>query len=170
MIWFIIGLIISVILIIYFAIDEWWSFFEGFWCSILILLVMAIASSLVWFTASVVISSCTEPNYSVIEDTKIVALKDNQNIHGNFYIMGGYVNEDLYYYYATETEFGYKTEKISSDNAYIKYTDGEPHIEKYTAEFSKDSANIWGVPLYSDRYVIYCPEGTVTNEFKVDLE
>lgn len=170
MIWFIIGLIISVIVIIYLAISEWCDLFEGFWTSILILLCMALLSLFAWFTASVVISSCTEPNYSVIEDTKIVALKDNQNIHGNFYIMGGYVNEDLYYYYATETEFGYKTEKISSDNAYIKYTDGEPHIERYTAEFANDSANMWGTPLYLDRYVIYCPEGTVTNEFKVDLE
>lgn len=170
MIWFIIGLIISVIIIIYLAIDEWYDLFEGFWCSILILLCMAVLSLFAWFTASIVISSCTEPNYSVIEDTKIVALKDNQNIHGNFYIMGGYVNEDLYYYYATETEFGYKTEKISSDNAYIKYTDGEPHIERYTAEFANDSANMWGIPLYLDRYVIYCPEGTVTNEFEIDLE
>lgn len=170
MMWFIIGLIVSVIIIIYTAIVDCWDFFEGFWESILILLAMSIVSLMVWFGASFVISSCIEPNYNIAEDTKIVALKDNQNIHGNFYIMGGYVDEDLYYYYATETEFGYKTEKISSDNAYIKYTDGEPHIERYTAEFSKNSANMWGTPMYLDRYIIYCPEGTVTNEFQVDLE
>lgn len=42
----------------------------------------------------------------VVSDTKIVALKDNQNISGNYYLLSGYVDEDLYYYYATETEFG----------------------------------------------------------------
>jgi hypothetical protein len=106
----------------------------------------------------------------MVSDTKIIALKDNQNVSGSFYIMGGYVDEDLYYYYATETEFGYKTEKVKADNAYIKYTDGETHIEKYVGEFANDSANFWGFPMCDNRYIIYCPDGTVTNEFIVDLE
>ena len=81
-----------------------------------------------------------------------------------------YVNDDLYYYYATETEFGYKTEKVSADNAYIKYTDGETHIEKYAGEFVNDIPYLFGYPICEDRYIIYCPDGTVTNEFNVDLE
>lgn len=84
--------------------------------------------------------------------------------------MGGYVDEDLYYYYATETEFGYKTEKVKANNAYIKYADGETHIERYVGEFANEKNNLWGFPICDDRYIIYCPDGTVTNEFIVDLE
>ena len=39
----------------------------------------------------------------------------NQNINGRSYIGGGRVDEDLYYYYAMETEFGYKIEKINGE-------------------------------------------------------
>lgn len=84
--------------------------------------------------------------------------------------MGGYVNEDLYYYYAIETEFGYKTEKLKAENVYIKYTDGEPHIERCEGDFVNEKLYFWGFPTCDERYVIYCPEGTVTNEFDVDLE
>ena len=84
--------------------------------------------------------------------------------------MGGYVDEDLYYYYAIETEFGYKIEKIKADNVYIQYTDGETHIEKYEGDFVHKSKYIWGFPMCDDRYIIYCPEGTITHEFNIDLE
>jgi hypothetical protein len=120
--------------------------------------------------SSEIVTSCAEINYNIVSDTKIIALKDNQNVSGNFYITGGYVNENLYYYYATETELGYKIGKIKADNAYIKYTDGETHIERHRGEFANDNAYLWGYPACNDRYIIYCPDGTVTNEFNVDLE
>ena len=119
---------------------------------------------------SKIISSFADVEYYLVSDTKITALKDNQNVNGNFYIMGGYVNEDLYYYYAAETDLGYKINKIMADNAYIKYTNEETHIQQYRGDFVNDKLIIFGVPLYDDRYVIYCPDGTVTNEFNIDLE
>ena len=134
------------------------------------LIASIIVSTLVFLSASLVVSTFAENNYNVASDTKIIALKDNQNVNGSFYIMGGYVDEDLYYYYATETEFGYNTEKIRADCAYIKYTDGEAHIERYDAEFINDYWNFFATPIYDNRYIIYCPEGTITNEFNVDLE
>ena len=169
MIWIIIGFIVSIVIIIYICCDEYNDFGEKIFLSFATLLVSALFTFIVLLGASAIIS-CDEPNYNMVSDTKIVALKDNQNISGNFYIFGGYVNEDLYYYYATETEFGYKTEKVSSANAYIKYTDGETHIERYEGEFASKKAYVWGFPMYVDKYIIYCPDGTVTNEFNVDLE
>ena len=170
MIWFIIGLIIAVIIIVGVCCDEWNDFGDKIAYSVIILLTSFIISLLVWLFASIVISCSAEIEYGMVSDTKIIALKDNQNISGSFYVMGGYVDEDLYYYYATETEFGYKTEKIKADNAYIKYTDGETHIEKYEGEFANNNAYFFGGCICDDRYIIYCPEGTVTNEFNVDLE
>lgn len=171
MIWFIIGFVVAIFIII----GIWYDDYCGDWgdnigCSVLTLLTSFLISLIVYFGASVITTCCVEIEYDVVSDTKIIALKDNQNISGSFYIMGGYIDEDLYYYYATETEFGYKTEKIKADNVYIKYTDGEAHIEKYDAKFANDGSYLWGACISDNRYIIYCPEGTITNEFNIDLE
>lgn len=170
MVWLYLGFIVAVIAIIIICRDEDNYLDEkiGYSCAAFIL--SMIASVVLLLTSSAIVSSCAEMKYHVVSDTKIIALKDNQNINGNCYIMGGYVGEDLYYYYTTETEFGYKTEKIKAENAYIKYTDEEPHIEKYKGEFANDAVNFWAAPMCTERCIIYCPEGTVTNEFNIDLE
>lgn len=170
MIWFLIGLIVFVVWTICICLDDLYDWGEKIGMSVLALITVTLGSVLVFILASLTIGSCAAVDYNKVSDTKIIALKDNQNVSGSFYIMGGYVDEDLYYYYATETEFGYKTEKIKADNAYIKYTDGETHIETYEAEFVNDYVYGFAAPNYSDRYIIYCPDGTVTNEFSVDLE
>lgn len=170
MIWFIIGLIVAIAISIYICCDDWNDWGEKIWKSMLTLLTSFAISMLVLLFASICINCDAEIEYNMISDTKIVALKDNQNISGELYIMGGYVNEDLYYYYAIETELGYEIEKISANNVYIKYTDGETHIERYEGKFANKSTNLWAFPMCKDRYIIYCPEGTVTNEFNVDLE
>lgn len=170
MIWIIISLVICVAMIINIFCDSWNDWLDKIMLSILTIFSSILMGFIVLLFASLITTCCAEVNYNMVSDTKIIALKDNQNVSGNFYIMGGYIDEDLYYYYATETEFGYKTEKVKANNAYIKYTDGETHIERYVGEFANDTSNLWGFPMYDDRYVIYCPDGTVTNEFIVDLE
>lgn len=170
MFWFIIGFIVFIAVTIYLIYENYDDLDEIISSSALTLVVSMLCSFGAFLFASGIISCSAEVNYNVASDTKIIALKDNQNISGSFYIMGGYVDEDLYYYYAAETEFGYKTEKLRADNTYIKYTDGEAHIEMHRAEFVNDYVNFFAFPTQNDRYVIYCPEGTVTNEFNVDLE
>lgn len=170
MIWLIAGVVVCAIIIIGIFRDSCNDLLDKFFFSFLALLLSFIISILVLVGVSAIASCCADIDYDIVSDTKIIALKDNQNVSGRFYIMGGYVDEDLYYYYAVETEFGYKTEKIKADNAYIKYTDGETHIERYKGEFANSNMNLWGFPMCEDRYIIYVPNGTVTNEFKVDLE
>lgn len=172
MVWLIIGVIAALALVIYVWCEEIWV--GVFTCIVesMAVIFAAGAITLIVIMASSAIASAGENviEYNQVSDTHIIALKDNQNINGSFYIMGGYVDEDLYYYYATETEFGYKTEKIKADNAYIKYTDGETHIEKYDGDFVNRRRYFWGFPMCSSRYIIYVPEGTITNEFDIDLE
>jgi hypothetical protein len=128
-------------------------------------------SLLGFLTSNIIATENAEINYDIVSDTKIVALKDNQNVSGNYYLFSGYVDEDLYYYYATETEFGYKTEKLKASNVYIKYTKDELHIEKHEPTFTNDVVTFFACnPNKSDRYIIYCPEGTITSEFNIDLE
>lgn len=170
MIWLIIGVLVCVGVIVCICCDDWNGWVEKILLSVLTVIVSIAITLVVLLVSSCIASCCAEIEYNVVSDTKIIALKDNQDISGSFYIMGGYIDEDLYYYYATETEFGYKTEKIKADNVYIKYTDGETHIERYQGEFVNDGAYFWGACTCNDRYIIYCPEGTVTNDFNVDLE
>ncbi len=170
MIWFIIGFVVAIAIIIKIFCNEWNDWGDKIGGSILTLICTFLVSVAVLLAASIFVNCCAEIEYNVASDTKIIALKDNQNVNGSFYIMGGYIDEDLYYYYAVETEFGYKTEKMRAYNVYIKYTDGEAHIERHRGEFTNDIANLFGFPMCDDIYIIYCPEGTITNEFNVDLE
>ena len=170
MIWLIIGLVVCIVVIIYIFGDGCWDLLEKFLASLMTLFFAFLLSFSVLYLGSVCISFIADVEYEIASDTQIIALKDNQNVGGSFYIMGGYVNEDLYYYYATETEFGCKVEKIKSENSYIKYTDGNTHIEKYKPKFVNEFAYLFGLPVQPSRHIIYCPKGTVTNEFRVDLE
>ncbi len=170
MIWIIIGLVVFLVVTIKILCDSWYDWVDKLFYSIVTLILSGMFTFLVLLIASGVVSGCVEVDYDMVSDTKIVALKDNQNVSGNFYIMGGYVNEDLYYYYATETQFGYKTEKVKADNTYIKYTDGETHIEKYEPKFVNDYVYLFGLPMNLSRYIVYCPENTIANDFRIDLE
>lgn len=170
MVWLILGFIIAVIIIIVGCVFEWDGIGEKIGNSVLTLISSFVMSVLVAIFMGMIITPISEIEYSVISDTKIIALKDNQNVNGSFYVLGGYVDEGLYYYYAVETEFGYITEKIKAENVYIKYTNDEPHIEEYQGSFANKKNNLWAVPLCSNKYIIYCPNGTVTHEFNIDLE
>jgi hypothetical protein len=170
MIWFIIGCIVAIVIIVRICIDDSNDLFDKNLFSILTIVASLEVSSLVLVMTSAIVSNCADIDYAKETDTQIIALKDNQNISGGFYIMGGYIDEELYYYYATETELGYKTEKISSDNAYIKYTKGQAHIETYFGDFHNSFLHTFAIPLVDNRYIIYCPEGTITTEYIVDLE
>jgi hypothetical protein len=170
MIWIIIGLVVFLVVTIKILCDSWYDWQEKLLYPLAALILSSMMTFLVLLIASGIVSDCAEIDYDMVSDTKIVALKDNQNVSGNFYIMGGYVDEDLYYYYATETQFGYKTEKVKADNTYIKYTDGETHIEKYEPKFVNDYVYLFGLPMNLSRYIVYCPENTIANDFRIDLE
>ena len=172
MIWFILGLIGFVVFFIWFIVEEWeWSDWgERVFSPLLTFLFILLISVLCCFISSLIASEVAELDYTKANDTEIIALKDNQNISGGFFIMSGYVDEDLYYYYAKETVYGYKIEKVKAENSYIKYTNDKPHIETYEAEFKSGVADVFAVCVSDNRYVIYCPENTITTEYVVDLE
>ena len=56
----------------------------------------------------------SEQNREVISTTRIVALKDNRDIQGHFYIAGGNISEKAYYYYIADTGNGYVMKKDRS--------------------------------------------------------
>lgn len=149
--------------------------FMGFWDYVLGIFISALAGIAVFLFCGLIclgISSCVKDesmNIELVDSQNIIALKDSQNIDGQFYLMGGYVKEDLYYYYAKETEFGYKCDKVKASDSFVVYTDGQPKIETYKAtSFKHWWMYIYAIPEHT-HYSIYVPAGTVTNEYKIDL-
>ena len=170
MIWLGLGFVIGVILIIRVIFDKYNSWIEKIIVPICIAIMCFIISHLILSLSSCIMDEFIELEYKVVSDKKTVALKDNQNISGSFYITGGRVDEKLYYYYFIETESGIRQEKIDADKVYIKYTNDDPHIERYESFFKNDNLYLWGIPIDNYKYIIYCPKGTVKNEFEIDLE
>ena len=170
MIWFIIGFIVAAIIIVGIWREDLYDCGGNIGASVMTFIFSAFVTVIVWLIASGITSHCVEIKYDIVSDREIIALKDSHSVDGSYYIVGCYIENDLYYYYAAETELGYKTEKIRADNAYIKYTDGEIHIEKYKGKFANNIAYLFGICICNDRYIIYCPEGTIDNGFDVDFE
>ena len=106
MIWLGLGFVIGVILIIRVIFDKYNSWIEKIIVPICIAIMCFIISHLILSLSSCIMDEFIELEYKVVSDKKIVALKDNQNISGSFYITGGRVDEKLYYYYFIETESG----------------------------------------------------------------
>ena len=158
---------------IWYAIDEgFYSFTEGALRFLLVILGWTLSASIVCLTSTIT-DCCVAPEnktYEITSTHSIVALKDNPNITGHFFLFSGYEDEELYYHYAEETELGIRTDKIHADNSYIIYENREPRIEQYDAtKFKHWWHYIYAVPL-DTYYKIYVPEGTVSQEFKVNLE
>lgn len=149
--------------------DDWFDGSEAFLYSMLTLIVSFLfAVGMTFFSSVFVTAADAHIDYELETDTKIIALKDNSDITGSRFVFSGYVDDDLYYYYATDTGLGYKVEKVKASRSYIRYSDNT-HIEKYNAVYSN-----WFVRLITfpddDRYVIYCPDKTITQSFKINLE
>ena len=101
--------------------------------------------------------------------TPIVALEDNTASYGQFFLGTGTSKSDIYYYYMIDTERGYVMQNIKASNAYIKY-DANPRIViENGCGFKHWYNNIWAFPI-STRYTIYVPEGTILNNYNIDLK
>lgn len=132
--------------------------------------------------------------------TKIIALKDRNTTEGDFFLGFGSVDNSDYYCYYTENDAGdIEFNKISTnDNVKLRYcSNGEqPNVKIYNQVEQKilvKEPNIWTSPLsdylfyhkYSvgdviettissyhnhQQTVIYIPEGSIEQNYKIDME
>lgn len=148
--------------------------------------------------AGIIITSCfvseeiteRKEEYKLVESQNIVALQDSSNISGRFLLGSGTVNGSMYYCYYIDTNDGYKYQQINTSNydvdVSIKYCNGNetPHIEKYDKYTVVTSNKEWGwvfnptlispqekeAVLSPTKVYIYLPEGTIDENYKVDLQ
>ena len=118
------------------------------------------------------IISMSIPSSEIIYEetvTPIVSLEDNMSNGGMFFLGTGSTKDRIYYYYMTETEHGYKLQNVDASKAYIKY-DTEPRIViEDGCGFKHWYNNIWAFPAHT-HYTIYVPEGTILNNYNIDLK
>ncbi len=96
----------------------------------------------------------------------IVSLNDSNLTIGRLYMRRGYINESLYYQYIVKvSDDGLVPNRILAQEATIYYDNKNPRVEWYEMKrhwlfFRKTAA----------RFKVYVPNGSVTEDFNVDLQ
>lgn len=174
MIWLILALIIAIIVPIILTVKgELWDFGDGvlvfmFTCFVGVLLSLAIMV----LGGGIATASGAPTQSEKVESVEVISLNDNSNTEGTFFLGSGSVNEELVYYYAYESDKGITVGEIDADEVYINYTDKQPRLEKYQTKFKSEFLNWSFAYLGEDScyYKLYIPEGSIIEEYTIDLE
>lgn len=96
----------------------------------------------------------------------IVSLNDSNMVNGKFYLRHGCIEENLYYQYMVKlNKGGFIANKVKADNAMLYYSDDNFRVEWYTKE------RHWLWFQQKETYnKIYIPEGSISEEYSIDLE
>ena len=168
MIWFILVVIFS-IWFIKFLHDDDCSFVGGFffWLSTTFL-VFLFSVAMIGFCSSVAVIFPQTCEKSSTEH--IIALNDSTGVNGRAGFLGsGYVEDELYYYYMTDTKEGFQAKKIKAEDTYVRYSD-EPIVETYTATNFKNKL-LWLIALpIKSFHIVYIPEGSIIENYQIDLK
>ena len=149
----------------------------------IIIAIFSIASVITFFiiaSKSVSYTGNIKMSEKIESTQKIVNLKDNRDAKGHFFIGTGYVGTETYYYYYYQTKSGsFKADKIRTDKCEVFYTKDTPHIDTIIQIPDEEQTKNWltlswmlsiRTSFSSDKYKIYVPEGTITDDFSIDME
>lgn len=104
----------------------------------------------------------TEPWYS----EKIVAMSDNNLVSGRAYSRRCYIDEELYYQYMEELKNGgYQADKVKASITTIYYDNENPRVDWY----KRRKKFLW-LEKEETVYKMYIPEGSIAEEFSIDLQ
>ena len=139
---------------------------DGCFATFLISFIVIIAT-----TALLIIGNTKCDNSEWIIDEKpyavesIVALNDNNMTYGRMYVRRGYFEEDLYYQYIVKlNNGGFKSNKVKANNTTLFYD-----TENYRVEWYKATKNWLYFKNEKTINKIYIPEGSITDEYSIDL-
>lgn len=131
----------------------------------------ALASGVCVAIVTAIVGACIPSSEIVYEETvtPIVALEDNVASNDTFFLGTGAVKDDVRYYYMIETERGYKLQNVAASKAYIKYDTNPRIVIENGCGFKHWYNNIWALPVHT-HVTIYVPEGTILNNYNIDLK
>lgn len=106
-----------------------------------------------------------------VETYEIEALKDNMSLQGDYYLGSGQSEEIMNYYYMSKEDDGsMKMRNSSVDDSKIFTVEDEKEIRVEIKEKKYDNI-IRQIFLNTEyEYHYYIPKGSISNEYKVDLE
>ena len=109
-------------------------------------------------------------SYNYLE---IANLQDNSNMDGNFFLGTGSIDEKMYYsYYYLDNNGFYKYDKIETDDAKIKITDGPARkVTKYSKPINfnwLESALF--LPMKKKSIYFEVPKGTIKSNYILDAK
>jgi hypothetical protein len=109
---------------------------------------------------------------TIIQRYELESIKNNNSIAGSVFLGSGYIeNRIKYTYYYKEGDF-YKIGSEPVDICKIKYITGKPYLEIYTDKKSDTHFKHLSLrPVLENRRVVfYIPEGSIENNYKLDLK
>ena len=176
MIWFFIPLLISTGFSLFLIYDCYFPYptIGEIFNSIVLFIIYEISdiifSAAICLSCGSIVGLFFEPVSYTQTETPLIALKDNSTIDGSFFLGCGNVDSKTQYSYAVNTEFGIEIKTLSADKKiYFKYDEGTPAL--ITSEPVYSTLAEWlSVPWYDPIYTFRIPEGSIINEYQVDLE
>jgi hypothetical protein len=168
-------LIITIFVVIVFMVDgEGWF---GIVISPLVYLAFLLLCALTFGVIGGVIADAAGADYDIVvtQEEPLIALKDNSDITGKFFLGCGTVEKTQYYYYISYVEGkGYTVQKDYASGCYLEYLNKdckykEPCRVVYQKEYTNPVVR-WLIPSMDGWTTYYIPEGSIINDYKVDLE
>ncbi|AMB18761.1 hypothetical protein BH780_gp178 [Bacillus phage Eldridge] len=165
---YIVALVLSGI-IGYKAIDNGYEFEFMDW---VLACVMGFVAFIVLGLVVIGLSTIPEANYKLIEESKIYALKDKSGTEGSFFLGSGQIKDEQKYFFIREQEGGKVMDSIDMDEAILYEGAKETKVEKYEAVIKNKVARFLftSASPRGNKYKLYIPEGSITADYKVDME
>lgn len=132
----------------------------------------SVAGAVVSFLIGLTVSGITYTDDMHLErEYEIIALQDNMGTSGRAMLGSGQFDSEMKYVFMSQEEYGAQMQMINAENAAIKYSE-QPKVEKFTNDFKSETMKklFWGNMFAGVRYQIFVPEGTIQQNYNVDLK
>lgn len=169
MLWIFLGLILAVVFGIVISVNDYATFWEGVGNTCLLILLFVMPATLLGAVSSEIADEYAAKTYYVEEDIDIYALQDNLTTDGRFFLGSGHIDDELKYFYVQKTDVGYTVRNVDADESYIQYTSDRCHLEKQAYHFDNWFIDWIAFPK-GYRYVFYIPDGSIINNYAIDLK
>ncbi|PZT57343.1 hypothetical protein [Paenibacillus silvae] len=156
---------------IYYLIEECADFLEGIVIGSLTLVATVLIAGLLCMASLGLATLFAKTSYVKTYQTEVISLQDKSSYSGKFFLGSGNINGSSQYTFITKNDNEMKVQQLGVNEASLIYSD-EPKIERYEKFFdSKIIKLLFGKqPFHSPTFKIYIPEGTIKENYNVDLQ
>ncbi len=106
----------------------------------------------------------------IYKETRLVSLQDSIDVKGQFFLFGGSIEGEPYYYFYKElSSGGYQLDKIEAYRVIIFEEDRDNALMVQYRNIYEKTSWSFRVAEYS-KYEIYIPRGTLIRNFRLDTE